>query len=83
MLEAIYLVALIDYLCRVNDISAFKELDKIRKIKLKKVMVPCSVYMEDYLLNDSECKLINQSISNSEPEFMDHNIAEGEIRDVA
>lgn len=79
--EAFYLLAMIDYLSRLEDLGLAKEYDDIRKQKLKEPIFPGSVIvMANILINDD---IKGEAIKNAIPEFMNFNIVEGDIFDVA
>lgn len=78
--EALYLLAMVDYLSRVNDVSLCKEYDDLRNCKLKQVLYPTSLVLEAKVLNKDS--LLYQSERESIPEFIRHNIVERNVRDV-
>ena len=78
--EALYLLAMVDYLSRVNDVPLCKEYDDLRKCKLKQVLYPTSLVLEAKVLNKDF--LLYQSERESIPEFIRHNIVERDVRDV-
>lgn len=78
--EALYLLAMVDYLSRENDIPLCTRYSDIRSRKLKDTLYPTSLvltaaaFKDDNHLADSRKRAI--------PEFMRHNIVESEVRDV-
>ena len=78
--EALYLLAMVDYLSRVNDVSLCKEYDDLRNCKLKQVLYPTSLVLEAKVTKNPA--LLQQSERESIPEFMSHNIVEREVRNV-
>lgn len=78
--ECLYLLAMIDYLSRKNDIPLYNGYDKLRTGKLDKVLYP-SVIMAMYSLSGDESILI-KSFDESIPEFKRFNIVENEIENV-
>lgn len=78
--ECLYLLAMIDYLCRINGIPLDEEYDDLRKMKLSHTIYPTGILLEANVLNDEHIK--EQAIKNAIPEFLAFNIVESEIRDV-
>ena len=78
--EALYLLAMLDYISRINGIPLSKEYDDLRKKRLKETVYPSSV-IAMALTMDSEA-IKENAVQNAIPEFMRHNIVESEIRDV-
>lgn len=74
-MEALYLVSMIDYLCRKNDIPLPKEYDDIRQCKLDKLYVPKSVFL---LLKSKSVKM-SYLWSESIDTFLKHNILEANV----
>ena len=75
--ECLYLLAMIDYLSRKNDIPLYNGYDKLRTGKLDKVLYPSGI-MAMYSLSGDESILI-KSFDESIPEFKRFNIVENEI----
>ena len=65
--EALYLLAMVDYLSRVNGLSLCREYSDLRGAKLKQVLYPSSLVLEAKI---------------TIPEFISHNIVEREVRNV-
>ena len=78
--ESLYLLAMLDYLSRENDLPRCREYNDLRPIKLVDTVFPLSVTIAADLIHDDSLK--ESSIRDSIPEFMRHNIVEGDIRDV-
>jgi len=78
--ESLYLLAMVDYLSRENDLPICSDYTDIRRRKMQQVIYPagilamCSAIGSDYYKNES----INEAI----PEFIRHNIVEAEVRNV-
>lgn len=79
--ECLYLIAMIDYLCRVNNFPKINHFDKFRHYKLKNILLPLSVLVEYSVSGDKS--ILREAVENAIPEFMAFNIIEGEIRGVA
>lgn len=78
--ECLYLLAMIDYLSRKNDIPLYNGYDKLRMGKLDKALYPSGI-MAMYSLSGDESILI-KSFDESIPEFKRFNIVENEIENV-
>ncbi len=77
-LEAIYLVAMIDFLCKSHNLPVPKEYESIRKLKSQKVIVPKSIFL---LLVNKKIR-INDILKECNPVFYKHNLIESEIYNV-
>lgn len=73
---ACYLLAMIDYLCRLEEIPLAEKFDRIRNYKLPKLIYPYSFNF----INDS--KLLKESLKKAIPEFYRHGIIEGDVFNV-
>ncbi|MBQ7300315.1 MAG: helix-turn-helix transcriptional regulator [Clostridia bacterium] len=78
--EAFYLLAMIDYLSRINDIPLCMQYDDIRSHSLGKTIYPRDVLLTCRLMNDDTIK--ETCMKEAIPEFLQFNIVESEIRDV-
>lgn len=76
--ESLYLLSLVDYLSKENNIPLVSEYDEIRNKKLNKIYVSKSLY---YLLKNKIVK-ISDTFKESIAEFLKHNIIEADIRNV-
>lgn len=79
--QAFYLLAMVDYLSRLHNLPLCKDYDDIRKKKLSKTVYPKSLLLESKITNNK--KLLVKAKKRAIPEFMNFNIVENEIRDVA
>ena len=79
--EALYLLAMLDYLCRINSIPLCTKYNKLRKAKLSEIIYPASVISQAEVMQDNS--IISESVSKSIPEFINFNIVESEVFDVA
>lgn len=79
-LQAFYLLAMVDYLSRVNNIPLCKDYDDIRKKRLKEIKYPKSVLELSRVLKDEKIK--EKAFKDSIPEFKRFNIVENEVRNV-
>lgn len=78
--ESLYLLAMVDYISRVNDVPLCEDYSEIRKLKLKKTLYPSSVIIA-YEVSQNE-KVKEQAVKDSIPEFIRFNIVESEVRNV-
>lgn len=80
MAECLYLLAMVDYLSRLNDLPLCAEYNDLRSKKLAKPLYPMSVVLADAVSHTTTHA--ERSIKNAIPEFMRFNIVESEIRNV-
>lgn len=78
-LESLYLLSLIDYLSNKNSIPLLEQYNHIRDYKCKKIYVSKSIYL---LLTMKQIK-VTEIYKNAIKEFLNHNIIEAEIENVA
>ncbi len=78
--ECLYLIAMIDYLCRKNDVPVYNGYAPLRAYKLREPLYPSGIYMLYLLTKDKS--ILDNSFDNSIPEFKRFNIVENEIEDV-
>ena len=78
--ESLYLLAMLDYISRENNIPIDSEYDDIRSCKLEKPVYPASILAESAAANNSY--ILKEAAENSIPEFYRFNIIENEIRNV-
>jgi len=79
-LECFYLLAMVDYLSRLNNIPLAVEYDYIRKYTLDKIIYPSGILALSMILNSDDPK--NQALKEAIPEFKKYNIIESDIRNV-
>ena len=78
--ESFYLLAMLDYLCRENNLPYCKDYNNLRKLKLKEPLFSSGVLaMCAAMQNDSAKK---EALDEAIPEFKHFNIIEGAVRDV-
>ena len=77
-LYAFYLVAMVDYLSRLNDIPLYTKYNEIRYYQMDKKIYPLSVIIEADLMEKDPDDMIEDAI----PEFLHFNIVEGDIFNV-
>ena len=78
--EALYLLAMLDYVSRENNIPICSEYDEMRKCRLANPVYPASVVALSLVSNESRAK--EEAIRNAIPEFLKYNIVESEVRNV-
>lgn len=79
--ESLYLVAMVDYLCRKNSIPQYGGYNKLRQCKLNDIIYPSSI-LTLYLLSKDE-NVLEESYNKSIPEFKKFNIVESEVENIA
>ncbi|HJD13606.1 MAG TPA: helix-turn-helix transcriptional regulator [Candidatus Ruminococcus avistercoris] len=78
--ESLYLLAMLDYVSRENDIPICTQYDDLRKVKLKNILFPASILAAARVAKNDEIK--RRSVREAIPEFMRFNIVESEVRNV-
>lgn len=78
--ESLYLLAMLDYISRENDVPLDSEYDDIRRCRLEKPIYPASIRAVSVAgRNDA---VLKESEKTAIPEFMRFNIVESEVRNV-
>jgi len=78
--ESLYLLAMLDYVSRLNNIPLCSEYDDLRRCRLAETIYPSGVLAVCAASKDNSAKL--DSVKNSIPEFIRFNIVESEVRNV-
>ena len=78
--QCFYLLAMVDYLSKENDIPLYNIYNDIRCCKFKKLIYPAGFKLLAYL-EDSE-EPFKESLKKAIPEFLKYGIVEAEIRNV-
>ena len=78
--ESLYLLAMVDYLSRENDLPLCKEYDDIRTARLREPIYPSSVIAMSVFSRSEQPK--QESYAQAIPEFRQFNIVESEVRNV-
>lgn len=78
--EALYLLAMIDYISRINGIPTLDAYNIVRNQKLKDRLYPASVIIMSQIDKDSD--ILETSYMNSIEEFKRFNIVESEIDNI-
>lgn len=79
--ECLYVLSMLDYLCRVNDLPLCANYDDLRCKRLPEPYYPRSVLVHAAVMHDESIK--EEACHNAIPEFMRANIVEGEVRNIA
>ena len=79
-LESLYLLAMVDYLCRENELPLCNEYDDIRKMKFSRPVYPTGIIAMSICIGNDEVK--ENSVKYAIPEFIKFNIVENEVRNV-
>ena len=78
--EALYLLAMLDYLSRVNELPLCTKYNDIRAQRLEKPIFPAGVIMTSKVLKTDEP--MRKAEREAIPEFLRFNIIESEVRNV-
>ncbi len=78
--EALYLLAMIDYLSRMNRLPICTNYNDIRCQKLEKPYFPAGIVVSYAATGDNSIK--EKALANAIPEFIRFNIVESEVRNV-
>lgn len=77
--ESLYLLAMLDYLSRVNDIPICEDYDDLRERTLEKTIYPAGVIVRARV---SDNDVLKRAEKEAIPEFKRFNIIESEVRNV-
>ena len=78
--ESLYLLAMVDYLSRENDLPICNEYNEIRSARLREPIYPSSVIAMSAFSHSDQPK--KNSYAQAIPEFIRFNIVESEVRNV-
>lgn len=78
--EALYMLGMVDYLSRENDIPLYRQYDNMRQYSLEEPLYPRDVELIAKLEGNDEIKQTAEK--NAIPEFRRFNIMEGDVRNV-
>jgi DNA-binding Xre family transcriptional regulator len=78
--ESLYLLAMVDYLSRENDLPLCAEYSDLRKARLQEPIFPTSIIAMSLVSRSDQPK--KESYSKAIPEFKRFNIVENEVRNV-
>lgn len=74
------MLAMVDYVSRMNDVTLCSDYDDLRKCKLSKPLFSSSIIALYSATKSDEVK--NDILANTIPEFLQFNIVESEVRNV-
>ena len=78
--EALYLLAMVDYLSRINGLPVCTNYNDIRSKKLEKPCYPAGVVVSSAATGDESIK--EKALEDAIPEFKRFNIVESDVRNV-
>ena len=78
--ECLYLLAMLDYVSRENDVPLCRDYNELRKMKLSSTLFPSSVLTAASVAGNDRIK--EKAEREAIPEFLRFNIVESEVRDV-
>lgn len=78
--ESLYLLAMLDYISRVNQVPLCTKYDALRKSKLRDTVYPASVLAVASVTKNNA--LLEETRQAAIPEFLNFNIVESDVRDV-
>lgn len=78
--ECLYLLAMVDYVSRVNGVPLCADYDKLRRMKLRSPLYPSGVLAAAAVAKSDKPK--RDALRAAIPEFMRFNIVENEVRNV-
>lgn len=77
---ALYLVAMLDYVSKENDIPICTNYNWLRKLKLPELAIPVSIRLGMKMFGNDD--ILKEAYENAIPEFLKYNILEGDVRNV-
>lgn len=78
--ECFYLLAMLDYISRINQVPLCEEYNDLRRQSLQEVLYPSSIIAETAIAGNDIAK--QKARTESIPEFMHYNIVESDVRNV-
>ncbi len=81
LFECYYLLAMLDYISRINDVPQCDKYNEMRRYKLSETVYPMGILMLSTVMKDESIK--EKAKAEAIPEFIRFNIVEKEVRDVA
>lgn len=79
-LESFYLLGMLDYISRINDVPMCSEYDDLRQQRMQEIVYPVGVLLTARVLGDESIK--EQALKEAIPEILKFNIVESDIRNV-
>jgi len=78
--EALYLLAMLDYVSLENGIDWCTKYEPLRHIKLEDLAIPKGIRISLEVFHNQE--IFDKAYKKAIPEFLRHNIMEGDVRNV-
>ena len=78
--ECLYMLAMLDYLSRINGIPYVEDYNYIRQYKLEKLLFPKDIVLLASVMKDNS--YYEKALEEAIPEFLRFNIVEADIRNV-
>lgn len=78
--ESLYLLGMVDYLSKENDLPLCTDYNDIRRQKLSEVLFPSGILIQAAVMKDDSVK--EEARKKAIPEFMRFNIVESEVRNL-
>ena len=78
--ESLYLLAMVDYLSRINNIPLCNSYDDLRQVRLSETIYPRDILLISLVFENDDVK--KEAYQNAIPEFKRYNIVENEVRNV-
>ena len=78
--ESFYLLGMLDYISRINDVPMCSEYDDLRQQRMQEIVYPVGVLLTARVLGDESIK--EQALKEAIPEILRFNIVESDIRNV-
>ena len=78
--ECLYILAMLDYLSRVNKVPLCNKYDFLRRCRLSETVYPTSIIIMSLGKNGESIR--EQAKRESIPEFIRFNIVENDVRDI-
>lgn len=79
--ESLYLLAMLDYISRINNIPLCSDFNDLRDLSMRKIIYPDGLLLLSKVTNNPD--LLKEAYDNCIPEFKRANIVENEVRSVA
>ncbi|HBP37444.1 MAG TPA: hypothetical protein DD640_01640 [Clostridiales bacterium] len=78
--ESLYLLAMLDYISRINNVPLCTRYDDLRHCKLNQIIYPSGVLTAAAVAKNERIK--ERSLQEALPEFLRFNIVENDVRNV-
>ena len=78
--ESLYLLAMLYYISRENELPLCSEYDKLRQCRLEKPVYPASVLALSLAAKNDDA--MKEAVNKAIPEFLRFNIIESEVRNI-